>query len=700
AGNRFEHVFDDKGRLAEVIDEEGGQWTYTRTVDVNSEIMTEVLSAEGNLTSFLDHTDSTGKYTSTITDPTGALTHFEQSGDGLTENHSLPCGTDLDYIYDLDSEYKYQFVKQVTESTPAGLERLRTIDKAYTDTNDDDITDLIVETVTINGKVTGIQHNTLTAQKTVTSPEGRIITSLYDPATLFVESVDVAGLHQTRYGYDSRGRLTSITTNTRQSTFTYNAEGFLESVTDPEGHSTTYDYDAVGRITGINRPDENFVDFTYDANGNMTVLINPAGIYHRFGHNKVNQNSSYTTPLSGSYRYVYDKDRRLIETNFPSGRQITNTYENGRLVQTQTPEGAIDYSYLCGTKIESISKGAESITYGYDGKLITSETLDGALNQSLNYVYNDDFDVSSFTYAGGTIDYSYDNDGLLTGAGSYTISRNTENGLPKSVSGGALNLSRDFNGYGEVEGQGVDVGSLNVASWSLIRDNNGRITQKTDTVEGVTSDYNYTYDTMGRLLTVTKDGTLIEEYRYDPNGTRNYEMNTARGISGRSFIYSDEDHLLTAGDIRYEYDLDGFLTDKTDLTNPADKTNYIYSSRGELLRATLPDGKVIEYMHDPLGRRIAKKIDGAITEKYLWQGITRLLAIYDGAENLLMRFEYADSRTPVTVTAEGVTYYLTYDQVGSLRVVADSAGNVIKRIEYDSFGNIIADTNKDFKIPI
>jgi RHS repeat-associated protein len=33
-------------------------------------------------------------------------------------------------------------------------------------------------------------------------------------------------------------------------------------------------------------------------------------------------------------------------------------------------------------------------------------------------------------------------------------------------------------------------------------------------------------------------------------------------------------------------------------------------------------------------------------------------------------------------------------------VVADSAVNVIKRIEYDSFGNIIADTNKDFKIPI
>jgi RHS repeat-associated protein len=118
-----------------------------------------------------------------------------------------------------------------------------------------------------------------------------------------------------------------------------------------------------------------------------------------------------------------------------------------------------------------------------------------------------------------------------------------------------------------------------------------------------------------------------------------------------------------------------------------------------LLRVTLPDGKVIEYMHDPLGRRIAKKIDGAITEKYLWQGMTRLLAIYNGADNLLMRFEYADDRMPVAVTTEGVTYYLAYDQVGSLRVVADSAGNVVKRIDYDSFGNIITDTNEAFGIP-
>ncbi len=116
-------------------------------------------------------------------------------------------------------------------------------------------------------------------------------------------------------------------------------------------------------------------------------------------------------------------------------------------------------------------------------------------------------------------------------------------------------------------------------------------------------------------------------------------------------------------------------------------------------RVTLPDATLIEYVHDPLGRRIAKKVNGTITEKYLWKGLTTLLAVYDGADNLIQRFEYADGRMPVAMIQGGATYYLSYNQVGSLCLVADSSGNVVKRIEYDSFGNIIEDTNPDFKVP-
>jgi RHS repeat-associated protein len=212
----------------------------------------------------------------------------------------------------------------------------------------------------------------------------------------------------------------------------------------------------------------------------------------------------------------------------------------------------------------------------------------------------------------------------------------------------------------------------------------------------IISNYESKYNPMGRLLTVTKDGSPIEEYQYGPNGTRPYEMNTLRGIAGRTMSYSDEDHLLTAGDTSYQYDLDGFLTNKTNGTN---LTSYNYSSFGEMLRVTLPDGKVIEYIQDPFGRRIAKEVDGVIVEKYLWRDLTQLLAIYDGSDNLVMRFEYADGRMPASMTRGGSTYYLTYDQVGSLRAVEDALGNVVKRIDYDSFGNITNDSDSTFKIP-
>ncbi len=44
-------------------------------------------------------------------------------------------------------------------------------------------------------------------------------------------------------------------------------------------------------------------------------------------------------------------------------------------------------------------------------------------------------------------------------------------------------------------------------------------------------------------------------------------------------------------------------------------------------------------------------------------------------------------------------YYLHYDQVGSLRAVTNTNGNIVKEITYDSYGNILKDTNPDFKVP-
>jgi hypothetical protein len=42
---------------------------------------------------------------------------------------------------------------------------------------------------------------------------------------------------------------------------------------------------------------------------------------------------------------------------------------------------------------------------------------------------------------------------------------------------------------------------------------------------------------------------------------------------------------------------------------------------------------------------------------------------------------------------------LHYDQVGTLKAVSDTNNNIIKEITYDSYGNILADSNPSLKVP-
>jgi RHS repeat-associated protein len=336
------------------------------------------------------------------------------------------------------------------------------------------------------------------------------------------------------------------------------------------------------------------------------------------------------------------------------------------------------------------------VTYTYDGSLLKTDVRSGILNQAISHTYDNDFRLSSITYAGLTNILGYDDDGLLTSTGSYTITRNAGNGLPESVNGGTLSQTRSFNGYGEVDNYSHTVNGNNVYDVSLTRDNAGRITQRIEVVGAETITWDYAYDDLGRLIEVKKDNIVVEAYAYDANGNRTLETNTARGITDKAFDYTNEDHIITAGDDVYVFDEDGFLTQKATLQGT---NTYDYSTRGKLLSVSLSDGRSITYDHDPMGRRIAKKIDGTVIEKYLWRDNTTLLAVYDGSDSLIERFNYADGRLPISMLRGGTTYYMMYDQVGSLRVIVDSVGTIAKRIDYDSFGNIINDTDPGFTIP-
>jgi RHS repeat-associated protein len=112
------------------------------------------------------------------------------------------------------------------------------------------------------------------------------------------------------------------------------------------------------------------------------------------------------------------------------------------------------------------------------------------------------------------------------------------------------------------------------------------------------------------------------------------------------------------------------------------------------------ENRVYTFRHDENGQRNAKYLNKQLVEAYQWLDFIRLGAFHDG--RIAYEFGYEDNeRLPSAMRREdGVTFTLHYDQVGSLRIVADRSGNVIKEVLYAPFGDIIEDTAPGFRVPI
>jgi RHS repeat-associated protein len=227
----------------------------------------------------------------------------------------------------------------------------------------------------------------------------------------------------------------------------------------------------------------------------------------------------------------------------------------------------------------------------------------------------------------------------------------------------------------------------------------GRIVEKIETVRGRKSAWTYAYDSGGRLAEAKLDGRLICQCWYDREGRRmrDYLPATA-GANYRDYRYTPDNRLMRAGGGQYSHDERGFRSIWSD---KGVYTLYEYAPDYRLLKAEEEDrDKVFTFAHDEDGQRVAKYLNGQLVEAYQWLDFVRLAAFYDGHHQY--EFAYHDGeRTPFAMRRDdGVVAGLFYDQVGSLRVVADMDGNVIKEVLYDPFGGIIEDTNPDLRLPL
>ncbi len=677
------HDYDAHGHATHVTGSDGVSTSFAKSADATGVRSVTVTSGDGTVSTTRTWSDGNGRSNERVNDA-GAVFGSYTRKDGMVTSTRHPSGSATTRTMTWDTTFGIKIPKLSTERLPkSGLTRTTEYAVTYPDPNRDGSFDRIERTVKLNGRASKSVQDLASATVTLTSPAGRVAVSRYDTATLLTTRVDSGGLASSTFGYDAAGRLTTMTTGARTVSYSHDASGNVSAITGPDGTTSTFEYDVMGRVTVQHRPDGSSIRFFHDALGNTTRIVVPSGAEHDFTSNPRGARLSYTTPLGGAYSYHYDDARRLKSVTSPSGSVVTNTYTHGFLTSVTAGDDSISLvRAICG-RLDGAVRGAERSTVTYDGMIPVSEKRSGAVTSTLSWTYNTDFAPASFGYAESTQTLGYDADGLLTTATPFAIRRTSDSGLATTVTAPGFTLKRTYSSYGEVDS--ADYGAY---SYALTRDTAGRITGRTEVAGGTTTTWGYTYDTLGRLTSVTRDGQPAESYSYDEQGRRTSFRVPLRGIdTTQAAVFDAEDRVSASGEATYSFTADGFVASKASAEGT---TTYTYTAFGELARVTLPDGRRVDYTYDASGRRTSKAIDGAITERYLWADTTRLLATYDGSGALTRRFLYADARTPYAMDTPAGRRYLAFDQVGSLRAVTDTSGAVTGTMRCDSYGNVVS----------
>jgi YD repeat-containing protein len=266
-----------------------------------------------------------------------------------------------------------------------------------------------------------------------------------------------------------------------------------------------------------------------------------------------------------------------------------------------------------------------------------------------------------------------------------------------------VNDTWTYNDFGEPESYQARVHGSVLYQLEFERDRLGRITEKRETVGGLTTTFVYVYDLAGRLDQVFRDGSLISDYSFDSNSNRvGWQRDGAADdclpdgdVLGS---YDAQDRMLGYGRCTFTYTEAGELRTKT-RTDTGAVTTYTYDDFGNLRQVLMPNGDQIEYLIDGRHRRVGKKLNGVLVQQFLYMNQLEPVAELDGNGTLVARFIYADrAHVPAYIVKGPDTYRVIADHLGSVRfVVHQGTGAIAQAIEYDEYGRVLADSAPGFQ---
>lgn len=583
------YAYDLDNRLVQVTDPMGGVTHYQYDAQGNQ---TRIVDANGGVQ--VNTFDATGHALSSLS-AGGVLTRntYDQRGNVISTTQSFADGSDA-----RTSTYAYDALNQQTEVTDG------------------------------EGFSTSIVYDDFGNQVSIT--HGQYLVSQSDPSYSATKAAQA--LPQT-------------------STFTYDADNRMLSMTDAMGNVTSYQYDAIGNRISTTDGNLHTIQYTYDSLNRLVQTTTPEGGVTRYTYDHVGNKTDQFQLQSGDpangvwahTSYQYDGDGRLTQQTDPTGTVTQYTYDalGNELSQTSAAGTSdartvrMEYD-LDNRKTADIDALGNRTTYAYDAMGNRIKATD-PLGHVAHYYYDGANQLTELVDPQGDINtFTYDAAGNRTQARVYLtpFTGSINDRVPPTPSPGSQ--------------------------------------------DRITSDQ---YDRANQLISETAPDGSVTQYTYDAAGNKVSEVQFANTSAPRtqSFAYDADDRLVTFTDVdgsvtTFTYDKANNKTSQT-ITSTNDPnhtrtTTYAYDANNREINETFdPSGLSIQqsFTYDRLGN-VTSKIDG--------DGNTTIFA-YD-----------LDNRVVSQTDPLGNSTSVTYDRVGNRTSVTDARQNTTNYV-YDANNRLI-----------
>ena len=426
-----------------------------------------------------------------------------------------------------------------------------------------------------------------------TDAMGHVTEYSYSLGGKLTSVIDALG-NRTEYGYDKVGRLITVyrhegdkelisgveSANTslkepidavsipRVTRYKRDLMGNIVSVTNALGYEETFSYDLLGRVTGKKDREGYNTAYSYTEAGDTKSIIYNDGKSVEYTYNSLRQLSQVKDAL-GTINIDSDKFGRTTKVVDYNGEEVSYRYgKYGERLKTEYPDGSsVSYEYDKYLRLTSLTSGNKRVYYTYDkeGRLIRKDMSD---------------EVSSI--------YEYNERGLLSSLRHLKENRKVEE---YTYDYDLLGNKTKIVKYRDVSVKGIE------------DDNKEEIIHRLWQDSGT---FNYSYDSLNRLVEVKRGDRLLHKYAYDAFGNRTLLKNEDKDIR---YTYDALDRLIKEGGLQgskiYEYDKRGNLIGIIDRGKRV--RVYEYDTTGRLGLSYSKSGKARSYSYDGLGNRMGIK---------------------------------------------------------------------------------------------